>query len=111
MILLVGGTDGGDAEVLLHNAGRLASARVRVPVVVAGNADARDEVCALLAARGARFVATDNVLPRIGVLNPVPARAAIREVFLHARDRRQEAVAGPAVRRRPGPRRHARTWC
>ncbi len=82
VILLVGGTDGGDAEVLLHNAGRLASARVRVPIVVAGNADARDEVCALLDARGARFVATDNVLPRIGVLNPVPARAAIRSVFL-----------------------------
>src|SRR5262249_56641719 len=25
---------------------------------------------------------TENVLPRIGVLNPAPARAAIREVFL-----------------------------
>ena len=82
VILLVGGTDGGDAEVLLHNAARLASARVRVPIVVAGNTDARDEVCRLLDARGARFVATDNVLPRIGVLNPVPARAAIRSVFL-----------------------------
>lgn len=82
VILLVGGTDGGDAEVLLHNAGRLASARVRVPIVVAGNADARDDVCSLLDARGARFVATDNVLPRIGVLNPMPARSAIRSVFL-----------------------------
>ena len=82
VILLVGGTDGGDAEVLTHNARRLATARIRVPVVVAGNVEARDEVCAVLAARGVPFVAADNVLPRIGVLNPTPARAAIREVFL-----------------------------
>lgn len=82
VILLVGGTDGGDAEVLLHNAGRLASARIRVPIVVAGNVEARDDVGALLTARGARFVPTENVLPRIGALNPVPARSAIREVFL-----------------------------
>jgi uncharacterized protein (TIGR01319 family) len=82
VILLVGGTDGGDAEVLTHNARRLANARVRVPVVVAGNTEARDEVCASLASHRTPFVATDNVLPRIGVLNPMPARAAIREVFL-----------------------------
>jgi uncharacterized protein (TIGR01319 family) len=82
VVLLVGGTDGGDAEVLLHNAARLAAARFRVPVVVAGNIEARSEACAMLEAHAVRFVATDNVLPRIGVLNPAPARAAIREMFL-----------------------------
>ncbi|HKE63449.1 MAG TPA: glutamate mutase L [Micromonosporaceae bacterium] len=82
VILLVGGTDGGDADVLRHNAARLASARVRMPVVVAGNADVRDEIEASLVSHGVRTVVTDNVLPRIGVLNPMPARAAIRHVFL-----------------------------
>jgi uncharacterized protein (TIGR01319 family) len=82
VVLLVGGTDGGDDEVLRHNAARLAAARVRVPVVVAGNVQARPEVVAVLTARGVPVVATDNVLPRIGVLHPQPARAAIREVFL-----------------------------
>ncbi|ASW55078.1 glutamate mutase L [Plantactinospora sp. KBS50] len=82
VLLLVGGTDGGDAEVLLHNAGRLARARWRVPVVVAGNADAAAEVGAVLAGRGVPVTVTGNVLPRIGVLAPAPARAAIREVFL-----------------------------
>ena len=82
VILLVGGTDGGDAEVLLHNAHRLSTARFRTPVVVAGNAEAAPEVIAELAARGVPYVRTENVLPRIGVLNPSPARAAIREVFL-----------------------------
>jgi uncharacterized protein (TIGR01319 family) len=82
VILLVGGTDGGEEGVLRHNAHRLATARIRIPVVVAGNADARDDVCAEFTARGVPHVATDNVLPRIGVLNPTPARAAIRDVFL-----------------------------
>jgi uncharacterized protein (TIGR01319 family) len=82
VVLLVGGTDGGDEEVVRHNCARLAAARLRVPVVFAGNAAARDGVVAALAGRGIPVVATDNVLPRIGVLVPGPARAAIREVFL-----------------------------
>jgi hypothetical protein len=82
VLLLVGGTDGGDAEVLLHNAGRLARSGFRRPCVVAGNADARDEAVAALAARGLPVTGVDNVLPRLGELRPGPARAAIREVFL-----------------------------
>jgi uncharacterized protein (TIGR01319 family) len=82
VVLLVGGTDGGDAETLLHNASRLARARPRVPVVVAGNADARATAEAVLADRGVPVHVADNVLPRIGVLNPGPARAALRTVFL-----------------------------
>jgi uncharacterized protein (TIGR01319 family) len=82
VVLLVGGTDGGDAEVLLHNASRLAAARLRVPVVVAGNADAREEAVAVLTARDVPVTAAANVLPSIGVLDPGPARAAIRAVFL-----------------------------
>jgi uncharacterized protein (TIGR01319 family) len=82
VLLLVGGTDGGDAEVLLHNAGRLARARLRRPAVVAGNADARDAAVAALAERGFAVTGVDNVLPRLGELRPGPARAAIRAVFL-----------------------------
>ncbi|MER7457808.1 glutamate mutase L [Micromonospora sp. NPDC126480] len=82
VVLLVGGTDGGDAETLTHNATRLARARWRVPVVLAGNADVRDDLHALLAAAGVPVTVADNVLPRIGVLAPGSARAAIREVFL-----------------------------
>lgn len=83
IVLLVGGTDGGNADVLLHNATRLARARVTAPVVVAGNADAADEVAAVLASTGRTFTVADNVLPRIGVIAPDAARAAIRAAFLH----------------------------
>lgn len=82
VVLLVGGTDGGDAETLLHNASRLARLRPRVPVVVAGNVDARAEVETVLLTRGVPVTVSDNVLPSIGVLNPGPARAALRAVFL-----------------------------
>ncbi|MGY2078604.1 glutamate mutase L [Modestobacter sp. SYSU DS0657] len=101
VVLLVGGTDGGDAAVLRHNAAALAGsaalqgpgASVRVPggsgvlprfvpVVLAGNAAVRDEVAAVLTAAGTPVTVADNVLPDIGVLAPDSARAAIREVFL-----------------------------
>ncbi len=82
IVLLVGGTDGGDDEALRHNAAKLARSRLRTPIVLAGNAHARDDLTALLGTRGRRVLPAENVLPRIGELNPVDARAAIREVFL-----------------------------
>jgi uncharacterized protein (TIGR01319 family) len=82
VILLVGGTDGGNADVLLHNGSRLAKARMGAPVVVAGNIGAQPDVAEALRSSGRRFVLTDNVLPKIGVINPDGARAAIRQMFL-----------------------------
>ena len=82
LILLVGGTDGGNAEVLQHNATRLANARVMMPIVVAGNAHVADEVAAELTRTGRRHIVTSNVLPRIGVIAPDAARSAIRAAFL-----------------------------
>lgn len=82
VVLLVGGTDGGNAEVLLQSAAALAEARWPGPVVVAGNVAARDEVAAMLEKAGTPHVLADNVVPRIGVLAPESARAAIREMFL-----------------------------
>jgi uncharacterized protein (TIGR01319 family) len=83
VVLLVGGTDGGDADVLRHNASRLSVSGPRVPYVVAGNVDAREAVVEDFVRRRRTVVACANVLPRIGVLDPHPARAAIRDVFVH----------------------------
>ncbi len=82
IVLLVGGTDGGNSDVLLHNAVRLARARVAMPVVVAGNREAGGEVADVLQSTGRRYALTDNVLPAIGEVAPEGARAAIREAFL-----------------------------
>ncbi len=95
IVLLVGGTDGGNADVLLHNAARLAAARVPLPVVVAGNVAARHEVAALLAATGRRVTLADNVVPEIGVIAPDSARTAIRAAFL------EHVVGGKGLSRDP----------
>jgi uncharacterized protein (TIGR01319 family) len=95
VVLLVGGTDGGNSEVLLHNAQRLATSRLRVPVVLAGNVDVRERATDLLSARGNTVLPTANVLPEIGVLDVQPARAAIREVFI------KHVIGGKGLSRGP----------
>jgi uncharacterized protein (TIGR01319 family) len=82
VLLLVGGTDGGDTRVLLHNARCLAARRISCPIVLAGNTAVRAEAASLLLATHRTVVVTDNVLPDVGELAPGPARAAIRSVFL-----------------------------
>ncbi|MGN6522426.1 MAG: glutamate mutase L [Actinomycetes bacterium] len=93
VILLVGGTDGGNADVLLHNADALARARLKVPVVLAGNADAAPEVEERLRRSRVKVTVTANVLPTIGSLEPRPAREAIREAFL------QHVIGGKGLSR------------
>jgi uncharacterized protein (TIGR01319 family) len=99
VVLLVGGTNGGNAEVLLHNAKRLARSGPRVPYVVAGNVDVRDAVCEALSAGRRTAIPTANVLPRIGVLDPLPARIAIREVFVRHVIGGKKLSRGPAFGR------------
>lgn len=80
VLLLTGGTDGGDRAAVLGAAREIASTSWSGPVVLAGNVEARDEVGDVL---GHLPLATaGNVVPRIGVLAPESARQAIREVFL-----------------------------
>lgn len=101
VILLVGGTDGGDEKVLLHNARRLGANRVRVPIVLAGNVKVRDAAMEALAGRV--VVPTANVLPDVGELAPGPARDAIREVFL------RHVIGGKGLSRGPRFQRLVRT--
>ena len=82
MILLTGGTDGGDAATILHNARMLASSRLTVPIVVAGNKAAAAEVCEILTSGGKEFRLTDNVMPKTGTLAVESAREEIRKLFM-----------------------------
>ena len=94
-----GGADGDDPAPLLHNAARLARARVRFPIVLAGNEAARDDAMALLTATGRTVVACPNVAPRPGELVPGPARAALAQLYAdHVLGGRGPSVA-PRFRR------------
>src|SRR3954452_17189771 len=79
VVLLTGGTDGGNPEPILACARALAPVWDG-PVVVAGDADAQADVAEILAHHP--LVVAPNIVPRIGVLAPEGARTAIRELFL-----------------------------
>jgi len=81
-LLVVGGADGDDPGMLLQNVGRLATARVHYPIVLAGNADARVDALALLRAAGRTVTACANVTPARGELMPAAARDALTRLYL-----------------------------
>jgi len=82
IVLFAGGTDGGQAELVLENARRLGERGVGGHAVVACNAEVAEEVAAILRAAGTEAVVAGNVMPQLGRLEVESAREAILRVFL-----------------------------
>ncbi len=82
ILLLCGGIDGGNSEVILHNAGMLAKADDTFPIVIAGNRNAAYECEALLNNGTHPVYSAPNVMPEMNVLNIEPVAQVIREIFL-----------------------------
>ena len=80
IFLLVGGTDGGNSECILHNARMLATLPPEFPIVVAGNRTAARECERILS--GWEVHLCENVMPKFGVLKTEPTQKKIREIFL-----------------------------
>ena len=81
IFLLVGGTDGGNSECILHNAAMLATLEPDFPVVIAGNRTAARQ-CQRILEKFETYVCP-NVMPKFGVLNIEPTQKQIREIFLN----------------------------
>lgn len=81
IFLLVGGTDGGNTECILHNAKMLATLPPEFPIVIAGNRTAARECQRIL--DGHEVYVCPNVMPKFGVLKIEPTQQQIREIFLH----------------------------
>ncbi|MBQ9838893.1 MAG: glutamate mutase L [Oscillospiraceae bacterium] len=81
IFLLVGGTDGGNTECILHNARMLATMDPSFPIVVAGNRSAARECERIL--QGHEVYVCPNVMPKFGVLQVEPTQKKIREIFLN----------------------------
>ena len=81
IFLLVGGTDGGNTECILHNAEALASMQPDFPIVIAGNRTAARQCQRIL--EGCEVYVCPNVMPKFGVLNIEPTQKQIREIFLN----------------------------
>ncbi|HEY9072156.1 MAG TPA: glutamate mutase L, partial [Candidatus Ozemobacteraceae bacterium] len=80
IILLAGGTDGGNAVYARKNARRLAEAALPATVVFAGNRAVAPELPPMFPED--RLIVTENVMPEFGHLNIEPARHEIRNLFL-----------------------------
>lgn len=81
MILLAGGTDGGNTETIIHNAHMISKHDIQVPVVIAGNKSALDEVKKNLG-DNIEYHVTENVMPTLNQINVEPARETIRNIFM-----------------------------
>lgn len=81
IILLAGGTDGGNTAYALKNARRLAEAYLEATVLFAGNRSVAPELPAMFSEE--RLIVTENLMPEFGQLNIEPARICIRNLFLH----------------------------
>ena len=82
ILLLTGGTDGGNSEVILHNAGRVAEIPGNFPVVLAGNRTAREACAEALEKSSHPVFKADNVMPEMNRLVTEPVQRVIRQVFL-----------------------------
>lgn len=65
IILLAGGTDGGDTKTVIDNAGQLARSPLDVPIVFAGNREAADAVAEMLEATHKEIHIAENVMPTV----------------------------------------------
>ena len=82
IILLAGGTDGGDIDSMLSDARIIVKSKVKATVVIAGNTSAQPMVKAILQDAGIKTVRVPNVMPTIHELRVIPAREAIHEQFI-----------------------------
>ncbi len=81
LVLLAGGTDGGERETALFNAEMLAKQGTGAPVLYAGNAQNQDAVKEIFDQVGIPVYIAQNVYPRLDALNIEPVRKLIHAAF------------------------------
>ncbi len=82
IVLLSGGIDGGNKEVILANAKTLSEIERDFPIIVAGNKSAAKEAAGIIEKSGKKAIIVENVMPRFNELNIMPAKTAIRDLFI-----------------------------
>ncbi len=82
IILLAGGTDGGNSKSIIHNAKMIAKHKISIPIVVGGNKSCTDEVKEIFG-KDIEYYITENVMPKLNTINIDPAREIIRKIFMN----------------------------
>ncbi|MBU1020382.1 MAG: glutamate mutase L [Firmicutes bacterium] len=82
IILLAGGTDGGNTECIIHNAKKLKEAEINVPIIIAGNKEAVDEIEEMFEGTNLQYYIVSNVMPQLKKLDVKEAKDVIRKIFI-----------------------------
>lgn len=82
ILVLSGGTNGGNREYILNNAREIVNKNIKKPVIVAGNEDVHKEIDELFKDKNIEYYLTENVMPVVNKINIEPLREVIREVFM-----------------------------
>ena len=82
IILLAGGTDGGNKECIIHNAKKLKEAEINVPIIIAGNKEAVDDIEELFEGTDMEYFVVSNVMPQLKKLDVKEAKEVIRKIFI-----------------------------
>jgi uncharacterized protein (TIGR01319 family) len=83
IVLLAGGTDGGNSDCVLHNARVLGEAGLTIPIVYAGNRSCQDEISQIFKQYQLNGWICDNVMPKLNQLKINSARDVIKNIFLN----------------------------
>lgn len=81
LILLAGGTDYGERETAVYNAKLIAASGLKAPVIYGGNIQNRRIIEDVFSRAGIPVYITENVYPKLDLLNIEPARKIIHAVF------------------------------
>ncbi|MBR7163647.1 MAG: glutamate mutase L [Clostridia bacterium] len=81
IFLLVGGTDGGNTDCIIHNAKMLSKMNPKFPIVLAGNRTCASACERIL--KDCEVYTCPNVMPKFGTLQIEPTQKKIREIFLN----------------------------
>jgi uncharacterized protein (TIGR01319 family) len=82
IILLAGGTDGGDEESIISNSEMIVNSGVTATVVIAGNLNAQRKVARILGNGGVSHIRVPNIMPTIHELRVKEAREVIHREFI-----------------------------
>ena len=83
IVLLAGGTDGGNSECVIYNAEALGKSGIKIPIVYAGNKSCQDAIADIFEKYKLNYYICDNVMPKLNCLNIDSAKEVIRSIFMN----------------------------
>lgn len=81
VVLLTGGSNGGNHDIICQNAKLLTQLPPSIAIIVAGNEAAYNKLAVIFKQRKNIYF-TENVMPQVNTLNPIPVRQVAQNVFL-----------------------------